>query len=192
MRRSAVPEGIFLALIIAGSIYILLLSQDFSLRAFLLPSIGAVVAGLLSSYELAKLVRHGKAEVVTTNYSAPLAVAASETQIGGEVPAAPTIDPSEDSGEQRLRDYRWTESGVPATSEVLAPGWKSFLWLIVMTASVFLLGLAYGGLVFTVLYMRFRAKDDFRRIAFVVLPLGALLYVLVTFLGARLYGGVLF
>lgn len=192
MRRSAVPEGIFLTLIIAASIYVLLLSQNFSLRAFLLPSIGAVVAGLLSTYELAKLVRHGKTEAVATNYSAHFAVAASEAQSVGEIPAGRTFDPSEDSGEQRLRDYRWTESGVPATSEVLAPGWKSFLWLLVMTASVFLLGLAYGGLVFTVLYMRVRAKDDFRRIALAVLPLGALLYVLVAFLDARLYGGVLF
>lgn len=187
MRRIRWGEFAFLVVMLAVCGWILFESRSFSTRAFLLPVIGAGVAGGLGLLQLGRVLR-GKDDV-DRSLSSFIASGSQEHDAGAE------HDVDSHGAEQASAPpavKRWSESGSSASKTPLSPHWLSFAWLSAMTALVALLGLAYGGLLFTVLYMRFRAQDSVLRIALVAGVLAALLYSMVNFLGARIHSGILF
>ena len=172
MRRNALPEVLFLLVVIGISVGVMFMSWDFAFRAFLLPVIGAVSAILLAVYQLIRVALGKEVDVSRPESAVNLSSAQA-------VPGDAT-EPSNDA------------EVATATTEPLAPHWRGLFWLALFTGLVYLLGLAVGALVFTVVYMRLRARDGLFRIALVVATLAVVLLGLVYVLGARIYGGLLF
>lgn len=169
-EHSKVPEIIFLCAVIVLSIAVLIMSRGFEFRAFLLPIVGAVPAGLLAIHQLVRLAR-GKP---------------SDSNASGAVDYAATREIDDD------HDDRTAVATGGAVAEPLTPHWMSFAWLAALSALVYVIGLLWGSLIFTVLYMRFRAGDQIRPILLVVAATGAVFLLLVNFLGAPIYRGLLF
>lgn len=169
-KHSKVPEIIFLCAVIALSVAVLIMSRGFTFRAFLLPVVGVVPAGLLAIHQLLRLAM-GKP---------------SDSDAGGAVDYAAT--PEIGDGD----DQPAAVATGGAVSEPLAPHWMSFAWLAALSALVYIVGLLWGSLMFTVLYMRFRAGDRLRPILLVVATTGSVFLLLVNFLGAPIYRGLLF
>lgn len=182
MRRSNLAEILFLTAVIGLAIAVVVMSRDFSFRAFLLPIVGAVPAALLAIYQLVMLAT-GKDKGGDRPESSIDYTSVQEVEVEGSMKAE---SPGTAADSETL-----TESA-PVVRETLAPHWWSFAWLAVLVGLVYYLGLAVGALIFTVLYMRIRAKDEWRRIAIVAASVGLILYGLVTVLGARIYAGLVF
>lgn len=166
-NKSRVPEVIFLVAVVALAVVVLVMSRDFEFRAFLLPIVGVIPAGLLAVHQLVRLARGKPSDSSAVDY-APLPTTQTEH--------SPSDQDDEPPG---------------AREEPMAPHWMSFAWLAALSLLVYLLGLLPGAMIFTVVYMRFRARDRFWQISLVAATTGAVFVVLVNFLGAPIFRGSL-
>lgn len=197
--RGVVPEAIFLVVVIVIGVGVILVSQDFPFRAFLLPIFGVVPAAILAAVQLIRLAMGKPSEANTGGIvdfgvfppsldDADIRLDSHESEVVQEVTAT-LADERTDRRPGEVAAYSGSE---PAAAEPLSPHWQSFVWMAGLVILVYSFGMSWGALVFTALFMRLRGKDSFLSISAVLAFLGLMLFLMVGIFDAPLYRGVIF